>query len=131
MGGVRRASCLCRGTGGAFTRLEPSRALLLSPKEALQGFDRDLQLGAVGLGCGEVPLEEVADGDGWAGLAEDEPGLGDKDELHDGVAPPVDERVEQGDEDYVTQDVRSAAGVDAVAPPRPFKIGRASCRERV
>src|SRR3712207_5822053 len=66
-------------------------------------------------------LEEVADGDGGAGLAEDEPGLGDEDELQDGVAPPVDERVEEGGEDYVAQDVRPATGVDAAALSRPFK----------
>ena len=91
----------------AFLRLE----------ELFQGFDRDLQLGAAGLGGGEVPLEEVADGDGWARLAENEPGLGDEDELQNGVAPPADERVEQGGEDYVAQDVRPAARVDAAALP--------------
>jgi hypothetical protein len=63
----------------------------------------------------------IADGDGRSRLAEDEPGLGDEDELQDGVAPPVDERVEQGRQDDVAQDVRATAGVDAAALLRPFQ----------
>ncbi|MCA1687626.1 MAG: hypothetical protein LC714_03295 [Actinobacteria bacterium] len=85
--------------------LSDARVLFLRSEQPVQRFDGDLKLGAAGLGGGGVPLEEVADGDGRAGLAEDEPGLGDEDELKYGVAPPADERVEQGGEDYVAQDV--------------------------
>src|SRR5215210_5011950 len=96
-------------------------ALFLGLNEPVQGLYGDLELGAAGLGGGEVPLEEVADDDGRAGLAEDIPGLGDEDELQDGVAPPGDKGVEQGGEDDVAQDVRAAARVDAAALARPFE----------
>src|ERR671917_1748225 len=90
-------------------------AALLGFEQPVHGLYGHLKLGAAGLGRREVFLEEVADGDGGAGLAEDEPGLGDEDELQDGVAPPAYERVEEGCEDYVAQDVRPAAGVEAAA----------------
>ena len=44
-------------------------------EEFVQGFDCDLEFGAAWFGGRKVTLEEVADGYGRAGLAEDEPGL--------------------------------------------------------
>src|SRR5918995_1217159 len=84
-------------------------------EQPIQRLDRDLELGAPGLGGGEVSLQEVADGDRGAGHAEDEPGFRDEDELEDGVAPPRYQRVEEGREDYVEKYVRTAAGVDTAA----------------
>ena len=112
-------------TGGSLDEISAGGALFLGLEELVQGLDGDLEFGAAGLrGC-EVPLEEVADGDGRPRLAEDEPGLGDEDELEDGVAPPADERVEHGGEDDVAKDVRAAARMHAAAsaplralPPR-------------
>src|SRR5829696_286284 len=89
--------------------------LFFGLEQPVQGLDCDLELVAAGLGGGEVSLQEVANGYGRAGHAEDEPGFGDEDELEDGVAPPRYQRVEEGCEDYVEQDVRPATGVDAAA----------------
>src|SRR5215204_6868721 len=89
--------------------------LFFGLEQPVQGLDRDLELVAAGLGGGEVSLQEVANGCGRAGHAEDEPGFGDEDELEDGVAPPRYQRVEEGCEDYVEQDVRPTTGVYAAA----------------
>src|SRR5215204_1084543 len=89
--------------------------LFFGLEQPVQGLDRDLELVAAGLGGGEVSLQEVAYYYRGGGLAEDEPGFGDEDELKDGVAPPRYQRVEEGCEDNVEQDVRPAAGVDAAA----------------
>src|SRR5215208_2944376 len=109
------------GPGWRRGELTAGGMLFLGLEELAQGLYGYLELGAAGLGGGEVSLEEVADSDGWAHLAEDIPGLGDEDELQDGVAPPGDKGVEQGGEDDVAQDVRAAARVDAAALARPFE----------
>src|SRR3712207_9050130 len=89
--------------------------LFFGLEQPVKRLDRDLELVAAGLGGGEVSLQEVAYRYRGTTLAEDEPGFGDQDELKDGIAPPRYQRVEEGCEDYVEQDVRPTAGVDAAA----------------
>src|SRR5829696_2196302 len=86
---------------------------LFGLEQFVQGFYCDFELGAAGFGGGEVSLQDVTHGYREAGLAEYKPRFGDQDELEDRVAPPGYQRVEEGGQDDVEQDVGAAAGVDA------------------
>src|SRR5215212_4410406 len=90
---------------------------LFGLEQFVQGLYCDFELGTAGFGGGEVSLQDVAHGYREAGLAEDKPGFGDQDELEDRVTPPGYQRVEEGGQDDVEQDVGAAAGVDAADAP--------------